>query len=122
MSDVSHLSSAAALGARREMALLPRLLRAGEQVVDVCHGVADGRTAVMVVTDRRVLYLQRRRFWGADVESTPLGRVRSAEDRTGVRLATVVVEAGGRRFELADVDRALARTFCARLRAHLPHQ
>ena len=120
MSDVSHLSSAASLEARREVAMLPRLLKAGEQVIDVCHGTTGGRPAVLVVTDRRVLYMQRRRLWGADVESTPLARIRAAEDHMGVRHATVVVDAGGRVFELGDVDRALAQMFCARLRAQLP--
>ncbi len=119
MSDLSHLSSAATLGARREVALLPRLLKAGEQVIDVCHGTTGGRTAVMVATDRRLLYMRRRRLWGVDVESTPLARVRAAEERMGLRHATVVVDAGGRMFELGDVDRGLAQMFCARLRARL---
>ena len=119
MTDVSHLSSAAALSARREMAMLPRLLKSGEEVLDVCHGVAGGRTAVVVITDRRVVFIQRRRLWGADVESVPLSRLRSAEERMGVRHATVVLDAGGRLFELDDVDRALAQTFCARLRARI---
>jgi hypothetical protein len=122
MSDVSHLSAAASLGARREVAMLPRLLKAGEQVIDVCHGTTGGRPAVMVVTDRRVLYMQRRRLWGADVESMPLAHVRSAEDHMGVRHATVVIETGGRVFEVGDVDRALAQMFCARLRAQLACQ
>ena len=122
MSDVSHLSAAASLGARREVAMLPRLLKAGEQVIDVCHGTTGGRAAVVVVTDRRVLYMQRRRLWGADVESTPLARIRSAEDHMGVRHATVVIDAGGRVFEVSDVDRALAQMFCARLRAQLASQ
>jgi Bacterial PH domain len=122
MSDVSHLSAAASLEARREVAMLPRLLKAGEQVIDVCHGRSEGRPAVMVVTDRRVLYMQRGRLWGADVESTPLAHVRSAEDHMGVRHATVVVDAGGRVFEVSDVDRALAQMFCARLRAQLTSQ
>jgi ubiquinone/menaquinone biosynthesis C-methylase UbiE len=122
MSDVSHLSSAASLGARREVAMLPRLLKAGEQVIDVCQGTADGRIAVAVVTDRRVLYMRRRRLWGADVESTPLARIRSAEERTGVRHSTVVIDAGSRVFELGDVDRALAEIFCARLRAALTRE
>jgi hypothetical protein len=37
----------------------------------------------------------------------------------GVRHATVVLDAGGRLFELDDVDRALAQAFCARLRARI---
>jgi hypothetical protein len=119
MSDVSHLSAATNLRARREVAMLPRLLDAGEHVVDVCHGMSEGRPAVVVLTDRRVLYMRRRRLWGADVESTPLSKIRSAEDQTGVRLATVAIDAGSRVFEVVDVDRALAQMFCARLRAQL---
>ena len=119
MSDVSHVSAAASLEARREVAMLPGLLNAGEQVIDVCCGTASGRPAVMVITDRRVLYMQRRRLWGADVESTPLAQIRSAEDHMGVRHATVMIDAGGRVLEVSDVDRALAQMFCARLRAQL---
>jgi hypothetical protein len=122
MTDVSHVSSAAALSARREMAMLPRLLKSGEEVFDVCHGLANGRSAVVVVTDRRLVFIQRRRLWGADVESVPLSRVRSAEERIGIRHSTVVVDAGGRVLELADVDRALAEAFCARLRTKCQSQ
>jgi hypothetical protein len=119
MSDVSHISSAASHTVRAEIALLPRLLASGETVVDVCHGtVVGGRTGVMVLTDRRVFYMQRRLLLRPRVESVGLEEVTSAEDQAGVRHATVSVDAGGRVFELADVDRALARVFCARLRAH----
>ena len=120
MSHVSHISSAASQTARREIAMLPRLLKSGEQVVDICYGTATGgATAVVVVTDRRVMYMRRRRFWGAHVESVPLARVHSAEEWIGVRHATVRIDAGGRQFELADVDRGLAQMFCARVRATL---
>ena len=119
MSDLSHVSSAASLAARREVAMLPRLLKGGEHVIDVCHGTTEGRRAVAVVTDRRVLYMRRRRFWGVDVESSPLAHVRTAEDRIGIRYATVVIDTGGRVYEVGEVDRALARVFCARLRERL---
>jgi hypothetical protein len=119
MSAVSHVSAATNLKARREVAMLPRLLAPGEQVIDLCHGMTDGRPAVMVVTDSRVLYMRRGRLWGADVESAPLSRIRSAEDQMGVRLATVAIDAGSRVFEVGEVDRALAQMFCARLRAQL---
>jgi hypothetical protein len=116
MSDLSHISSAATQTARREIAALDRLLKSGEQVQDVCHGAGgDGRRAVLVVTDRRVVYLQRRRFWGTHVEAVPLARVRGADAHAGIRHATVKVDAGGRVFELVDVDRALARVFCERV-------
>lgn len=120
MSDVSHISSAASQTARREIALLPQVLESGENVVDICHGTIEGgRTAVIVLTDRRVLYMQRRFLLGPRVDTVRLDAVTSAEDLVGVRHATVCVDAGGRVFELGDVDRALARVFCARLRAQL---
>jgi len=119
MIDVSHLSSAAVSTARREIAMLPRLLKEDEQIADMCHGTIGGRPGVIILTDRRLVLLRRRALWGADVESVPLARVRTAEDRQGVRHATVTVYAGGRVFELADVDRALAQTFCARLRSRV---
>jgi hypothetical protein len=118
--DTSHLSSAAGQTARREMAVLARILKAGEQVLDVCYGsVEGGRTAVLVATDRRLVCLRRRRFWGADVESIPVAHVRSAEEHAGVRHATIRIDAGGRVLELIDVDRTLARVFCARLQSRL---
>ena len=116
MVDLSHVSSAARLTVRREVAMLPRLLKADEQVVDLCHGAAAGKTVVLVVTTRRLISLTRRRFWGAKVESVPLSRIRRAEEQIGVRHASVVVDAGGRVIELTDVDRALAQAFCARVR------
>ena len=102
--------------------MLPRLLNAGEQIIDICTGTNAGRPALLVATDRRVLYVQRGRLWGTDVASMPLARIRSAEDHLDPRHATVVIDAGGCVFELADVDRALAQMFCARLRAQLAAQ
>jgi hypothetical protein len=118
--DTSHLSSAASQGTRREMATISRLLKSGEQVLDVCHGsAASGRTAALIATDRRIVYIRRRRFWGAHVESIPLTHVRSADEQIGVRHATVRIDAGGRVLELMDVDRALAHAFCARIQPRL---
>jgi hypothetical protein len=118
--DTSHLSSAASQTARREMAMLSRVLKSGEQIIGVCHGrVEGGQTAVLVATDRRIVLIRRRRLWGAHVESIPLTHVRSVEDQAGVRHAAVRVDAGGRVVELLEVDRALAHTFCARIQARL---
>jgi len=119
MSDVSHISSAAHQVARREIAMLPRLLKSGEQVIDICCGTADGKSTILVLTDRRVMYMQRRRIWGARVETTPLAHVRSAQEQFGIRHATVTVDAGGRVFSLSDVDRTAAPIFCARVRSQL---
>jgi hypothetical protein len=102
------------------MAVLARLLKSGEQVLNVCHGTAaGGRRAVLAATERRVVLVRRRRFFGADVETIALAHIRSAEDRAGIRHATVTIEAGGRTLELRDVDRALAHAFCAAVRGRV---
>jgi hypothetical protein len=119
MIDVSHVSSAVRLHARREMAMLPRVLRPGEEVVDICYGASDDGAGLLVATDRRLVMIHRRLVWGAHVESIPLARVTRVEHQQGVRLATLVIEASGHTFEWRDVDRALAQTFCARVQARL---
>lgn len=119
MIDVSHLSSAARLAARREVAALKRLLRPGEPVVDLCHGRHESGTGLLVATDRRVILIHTGRLWGTHAESIPWPRVRLVEDQMGVRSAVVTVAGGGRTFELRDVDGGLADTFCTRLRARL---
>lgn len=99
--------------------MLPKFLRAGEGIRDLCHGTAEGRSAALIATSRRVIFLQRHGLFRATVESVPMEHLRAAQEHVGVRYATVTVNGGGRVFQLHDVDHALAHVFCSRLRERI---
>jgi hypothetical protein len=121
MIDVSHVSSAVRLHAHREVAMLPRVLRPGEEIVDICYGASDSGPGLLVATDRRLVLIRRRRLWGAHVESIPFARVTRVEHHQGVRLATIAIETSGGPVEWRDVDRSVAQTFTARVQALIIH-
>jgi len=44
---------------RREIAMLPRLLPAGEEIVHMAQGRHDGGIGLIVVTDRRLMFVEQ---------------------------------------------------------------
>jgi len=44
---------------RREIATLPRVLPAGEEIVQLAQGRHDGATGLILVTDRRLMFVEQ---------------------------------------------------------------
>ncbi len=112
---------------KKELHYLPEVLRDGEQVLAFTSGLKDGNTWLIVLTDRRILFLDKGMIYGLKQESIPLNRVNSISGNTGLLLGKIVITDGSRSHEITNVWKKTVKRFTNRCQEELdrsisPHQ
>jgi hypothetical protein len=106
------------LGSGREVRRLVRYLWEGEQVAQIAAGAYGQGIGVIVLTDRRVIFLKD----GWTHKTTmdfPLEKVASVQWGTGVVLGTLAVFATGSRAEIHGMNTADGKRMAAAIRSVL---
>ncbi len=114
---LGRLSAGARRSALAPLGVVAALLEHGEQVEAIVQGELQHRPAVAVLTDRRVVVANDRR-WRPDVRTFPLDPTLVVHGWQDERRATLVFVAGGTGTVLHAIsDRPLARDLAQRIRA-----
>ncbi len=79
---------------RRELKRLPDLLMDHEQVLSFASGLMEGQSWLIVLTDQRILFLNKRLFFGLIQSSIPLVRVNAISGNTGILFGTIGIQDG----------------------------
>lgn len=87
---------------RREMKKLPELLAEDEDVVNLARGEYDGKEGLVVVSDRRVLFVEQGMI-RHNFEDFPYDKVSSVKTETGMRSGKITIYATGNKAELKDI-------------------
>jgi hypothetical protein len=83
-------------GTKREVAYLPELLAEGETIKALSSGTVDAKMWLIVVTDRRILLLDKGIFFGLSQLELPIAGIRSVSHKTGMLLGEILIDTGGR--------------------------
>lgn len=95
------------MGLRKELRTLPSHLAEGEDVLNMSNGMYDGVQGLIVLTDRRVIFISagmtKSRF-----EDFPYGRISSVQHSGGMMFGELVIFTSGNKAELKQMikDRA----------------
>jgi len=87
---------------RREIKKLPELLGEQEDVLNLARGEYDGKEGLIVVTDRRVMFVEQGMI-RSNLEDFPYDRVASVKSETGMRSGKLTIFVGGNKAELKDI-------------------
>lgn len=87
---------------RREMKKLPDLLAEDEDVVNLARGEYDGKEGLIVVSDRRVMFVEQGLI-RHNFEDFPYEKVSSVKTETGMRSGKITIYASGNKAELKDI-------------------
>jgi hypothetical protein len=79
-------------------------LHEGENVVDITTGVAQGRKASIVVTDKRVVIFSKR-LGGFDVQDFAYGLLTGVDYKKGLALAHINLRASGDSADISQVQK-----------------
>ncbi len=96
------------LGVRKELRKLTDLLHEDEEVLNLARGQYDGKTGLLFVTNRRVVFTEQG-MMRSRLEDFPYERISSVQTETGVLGGSIVIFVSGNRAEIKDVypkDRA----------------
>jgi hypothetical protein len=82
------------LGVRKELRKLTEKLAEDEEVVNLARGQYDGKTGLLVVTDRRVVFTEQGMV-RSRLEDFPYDRISSIQTETGVVFGKLTIFASG---------------------------
>lgn len=100
----------------RELDSLPAVLAPREQVLAFSSGLHEGNTWLIVLTDQRVLLLDKGMFFGLKQASIELDRVNSIESSTGIMFGKIMIGSNARGYEITNVWKKTVTPFTNRLR------
>jgi hypothetical protein len=87
---------------RREMKKLPELLAVDEDAVNLARGEYDGKEGLIVVTDRRIMFVEQGMI-RHNFEDFPYEKVNSVKTESGMRSGKITIHASGNKAELKDI-------------------
>lgn len=106
------------LGGGREIKRLPEHLWEGETVQSMTTGTYGKGTGLVVMTDRRLLFVQDG-IMSKTTEDFPYSKISSVSWNSGMMLGTVVVFASGNKAEITNVNKDDGKAMVDALRARL---
>lgn len=79
---------------KKELNHLPDVLSEGEQVLAFSSGYMDANTWLIVLTDERVIFLDKGLIYGLKQVSISLDKINSISGKTGILLGEIAIEDG----------------------------
>lgn len=95
-------------GTKKEVNALPEILNSDEIVKFAASGYVTGGTALIVVTDKRLLFINKGMLYGTDFTDIPLDKINALSYSTKMLLATVSFMNGATAVKIDNVDKHVA--------------
>lgn len=117
--QLGSLDGVATLLGKREISDLPNILRDDEQVRGALQGLYGGGQGLLVATDRRLVFVDKKLIGNrVRVEDFPYDSISSIQYELKIMFAKVTIFASGNKAEIEQVmPKDLARSFCDVVRA-----
>ena len=100
----------------KELDVLPRELAEYEQVLCFSSGFVDSNTWLIVLTDQRILLLDKGMFFGLKQVSIELSRINSFESKTGLLFGTIEIGSNARNYSITNVWKKTVNPFTMKMR------
>jgi hypothetical protein len=80
---------------RREITALPEIISAGETIKGLSSGLYQGTTWLLVLTDRRVLFLDKGMLFGLKQVELPLSQISGLSHKIGLLFGKIDIHTSG---------------------------
>ena len=90
------------LGVRKELRKLTDLLGEDEEVLNLARGQDDGKTGLLVITDRRIVFTEQG-MMRSRLEDFPYEKVSSVQTSTAMLSGQLTIFVSGNKAEIKDV-------------------
>lgn len=101
----------------KELDVLPKILAPFEQVLSFSSGLMDGNTWLIVLTDQRVLFLDKGMLFGLKQTSIELENIVSIDGETGLVFGTLRMSTAAGPHEIRNVWKRTVNAFVNKVRA-----
>jgi len=100
----------------KELDALPGVLDVKEQVLAFSSGLHEGNTWLIVLTDQRVIFLDKGMLYGLRQSSIELERVNNVESSKGLMLGTISIGSNAETYRITNVWKSTVDPFVRKLR------
>lgn len=101
---------------KRELMYLPKILSEGEQVLAYTSGLMDANSWIIVLTDRRILFLDVGFFYGVKQVSINLDMINAISGETGFILGSIEITHGAGSWIIEKVWKGAVPVFTTKVR------
>jgi len=109
--QIKALGDVDTFGTKKEIRYLPDVLANDETVLALTSGLMDGNTWLIVCTEKRVVFLDKGMIYGLKQRETPLERINSIEQKTGMIFGSIGIWDGAALMEIKNVMKKSVRPF-----------
>lgn len=109
--QIKALDEVDTFGTKKEIKDLPNILTEGETILGLTSGLMDGNTWLIVCTEKRVVFLDKGMTYGLKQRETPLERINSIEQTTGMIFGSIGIWDGASHMEITYVAKRTVRPF-----------
>lgn len=99
---------------KKELDYLPEILQDTEQVIAFSSGLMDSHSWLIVLTDRRIIFLDKGMIYGLKQEVIPLNRVSAVSGSTGILFGDIVITDGAKNRKITNVLKKTVKIFTNR--------
>ncbi|MCP3682385.1 MAG: hypothetical protein GY861_06805 [bacterium] len=98
-------------GTKKEIKHLPGILQHDEKIVALTSGMMDNNTWLVTCTNKRVIFLDKGMFYGLKQLETPLEKINSIEQKTGLLLGEISIWDGSSKMTIKSIPKQTVKPF-----------
>lgn len=98
-------------GTKKEVKELPSILTDGENIIGLTSGFLNGNTWLIVVTPKRLLFLDKGMIFGLKQVEILVEKINSIEFKTGLLLGEIHVWDGSSKMVIKNIQKASVKPF-----------
>ena len=98
-------------GTKKEIKYLPDIMTDDEEVLALTSGLMDGNTWLVVCTGKRIIFLDKGMIYGLKQRETPLEKINSIEQKTGMIFGSIGIWDGAALMEIENIMKKTIRPF-----------
>jgi hypothetical protein len=98
-------------GTKKEIKELPKILKEDERVLALTSGLMDNNTWLIVLTHRRVIFLDKGMIYGLKQVETPLEKINSIEHKIGMIMGEIHIWDGSSKMSIRNCIKNTVQPF-----------
>jgi len=100
-------------GTKKEIKYLPEIMSDDEKILYLTSGLMDNNTWLITCTNKRVIFLDKGMVYGLKQVETPLERINSIQQKTGMMFGEIAIWDGSSKMEIKQVMKKTVKPFVA---------
>jgi hypothetical protein len=100
-------------GTKKEIKYLPEIMSDDEKILYLTSGIVDSNTWLITCTNKRVIFLDKGMVYGLKQIETPLERINSIQQKTGIMFGEIAIWDGARKMVIKQVLKNTVKPFVA---------